>query len=177
MKHEEKDSYEDLERGFSGGSAPKITYKDIVLQHLQKCVVAGSREMSAGGGVMQRMVDGQLIEVPVPDTREIFINHVKQLNIILTPQLAVHEEAMKPSIDSFKLRLKEIENIRLQEIEKLEAAYKEKDKHKVAVEFNSNLKHIHNLYEAEKAMAYQDLLKGMCILLSKMQFFEEAGNV
>jgi len=70
------------------------TVKELVMRQLSRCVTEGSKEMD-GGGIRKRIVQGQLVEIGVPNQREIFINSVEMLYFILEPYLKNDKAVIK----------------------------------------------------------------------------------
>ena len=81
MEPENNMSFEDSEN-FAGSD--NLSIKQIVLKQLQKCVEEGSKEMS-GGGYRKRIFNNEVLEIFVPNQREVFVNNVKMLWILVLP--------------------------------------------------------------------------------------------
>ena len=67
-------------------SANSLGIKEIALEAYRKCFIEGSKEMTKGG-ISTKIINGKLIKMDMPNQREIFINCVKMLGILLTPFL------------------------------------------------------------------------------------------
>lgn len=61
-----------------------LTIREIILRQYQRCITEGSKEMSEGG-IIQRFVNGQVIEVPSPNQQEIFTSSVMGLLTLVIP--------------------------------------------------------------------------------------------
>ena len=67
-------------------SANALGIKEIALEAYRKCLIEGSKEMTKGG-ISTKIINGKIIKTDIPNQREIFINCVKMLGILLTPFL------------------------------------------------------------------------------------------
>lgn len=65
-------------QGYSQG----ISFKQIILQHVNRCVQNGSVEWH-GGQWEQKIVNGQIMRKYIPDSRQCFNNSVRMLRAIL----------------------------------------------------------------------------------------------
>lgn len=86
MEEEKKNndmSFEDSEN-YSGSSSKEVTKAQIILEQLRECIKMGSKEM-CGGGTRTRIINGQEIEIMVPNQREIFVNSVEMLWSMVLP--------------------------------------------------------------------------------------------
>lgn len=88
---------------FKGSDALGI--KEICLEQFRRCCVEGSKEMLRGGTEI-RTVRGMHVEVTVPNQREIFINSVKMLEIIMKPDILKNEKIMN-KIKEINRKIKE----------------------------------------------------------------------
>ena len=76
-------SFHDME-GWRGGSGGKfgLTFKQIILTHINRCVIHGSLEMV--GGYWNKKATGNIVEETyVPDSREVYSNSIKMLRALL----------------------------------------------------------------------------------------------
>ena len=76
-------SFRDVE-GWSGGGGSKfgLTFKQIILTHINRCVIHGSLEMC--GGYWNKKATGNIVEETyVPDSREVYSNSIKMLRALL----------------------------------------------------------------------------------------------
>ncbi len=83
-----------------GGSSGKfgLTFKQIVLQHINRCVVNGSVEFR--GGFQQSINRGNYSDyIYVPDSREVYANSVKMLRACL---LGYFDDKMKEADKELK---------------------------------------------------------------------------
>lgn len=158
--------------------AEGVTIKTIVLKQYEKCCTEGSKEMT-GGGVINRIINGQLIELAVPNQREIFINSVEMLNIVLIPEIKKNKKLIQEDIDKFEYSLQKL-NINLNEYmqqidsnitfddprykQHSEAYYKDK---------NISIQNLHDNYELAKVELYKSLLRTIGMLLNHLNYFEE----
>lgn len=75
-----------VEDGEDYKGAEALGIKIIALEQYRRCCVEGSKEMCKGG-IERRFIKGVETEVVIPNQREIFINSVKMLSILLSPEL------------------------------------------------------------------------------------------
>lgn len=98
--------FEDGEN-FRGSDNQAQSYGQIVLRHLRDSIVAGSKEMT-NGGVQRRIINGQAVEVSVPNTKEIFINSVEMLHHLLYSEFVKHK-TFNEEITKIDKKLEEIQ--------------------------------------------------------------------
>lgn len=70
-----------------GGSKYGLSFKQIVLQHINRCVINSSKEMIKGFWETRRDKWGNEIRSYHPDTRHEFINTIETLKNILLPNI------------------------------------------------------------------------------------------
>ena len=78
----------------------KISFWSIALKQYDHCIKEGSKEMQTGG-IMERVINGERIQMIVPNQREIFINSVRMLYGVLTPLVKKHMGKKKECEESF----------------------------------------------------------------------------
>ena len=86
------------------------TYEEILLRQMQKCVEVLSKEV-IGGYMKKTPSRGGITEVYVEDVRQVIINSVEILRVLLSPSLSKkeHKEKLKEiysNIDKFKKEIK-----------------------------------------------------------------------
>ena len=97
---DEEFSYEDSE---SYRSDEKVSVKDIILRLFQKALREGSKEMTAAG-VQKRLIDGQVVELAVPNQMQIFVNSVQMVEIPLKPYFKkTKNKRIKQTIENLSL--------------------------------------------------------------------------
>lgn len=69
---------------YMGGKDPTITYEQIVLMQIKRCVEEGSKEMS-GGYMKEKMTNKGMIEIYVPDQRQVYIQCINSLYDLMLP--------------------------------------------------------------------------------------------
>lgn len=55
------------------------SFKDVVIRHVERCIVEGSKEMSSSGTTKRILDNGRVLEIPVPNQIEVYCNCVKTL--------------------------------------------------------------------------------------------------
>lgn len=86
----------DTWKGGGGTSKYGLTFTQIIIQHINRCVLAGSKEMIKGFWQTKRDKYGNDIRSYEPDTRLEFINCVQTLKHILLPSF--DDEAKKKTV-------------------------------------------------------------------------------
>ena len=93
-----------------------MTYEQIVLKQINKCADEGSKEM-VGGYVKEKQTNKGMVEVYVPDQRDIYIQCITMLHDLL---LAWFDDDMNKDVKTFEEKL---EVAREQKIELLKRDY------------------------------------------------------
>jgi len=171
--------FEDSEN-FSGSE--NLSIKQIVLKQLQKCVEEGSKEMS-GGGYRTRILNGEQISIFVPNQREVFVNNVKMLWVLVLPYYA-KTDVIKESKKSIDERLNELKNTSNAELNNKFNWVLPNSTHGVMPReiqrvkkemFLTIQKNANNYRERKTVELHHELLKAISYLLESLDYFEEAG--
>jgi len=125
------------------------TYWDVIFKQLRHCCAEGSKEMTVGG-VATRFIGGQVIELNLPNQREIFCNSIFILKVLLTKFLN------NKGNEDYKKQLDELKEI-----------YEDKREKMILIEDNPNIKELRRIVlktdnESKRMSAtnmYNDLLK------------------
>jgi|TARA_Y100000296_G_scaffold3955_1_gene5241 hypothetical protein len=138
-------------RGSGGGGKFGLTFKQIILMHIQRCVVNGSLEMR--GGYFQEKQLGHVLEKTyIPDSRDVFCNSVKVLKVLLR---GYFDETIikkyKEVNEEFNKRSKEFQE--------------EYDK--------GNKKESRDNYDVFRVKWYMELFEELVLLSKRENFFEE----
>jgi len=78
MVEEKEEEIEIEEESSSSYGSKEKGRKEIMMNHIERCMQEGSKEMTEGG-VTKRLINGRVEEFAVPNQREIFINCIKML--------------------------------------------------------------------------------------------------
>lgn len=160
----------------SGGS----NFKEIVLRQFQKCGTEGSKEMTVGG-LMKRVIDGKVVELPVPNQIEIFINSVEVLKMILSTKLIENKgvvgERMKKFYDTQKLLSDDFGKNYSEVIHSINncVVVSIRMKERIYTQQKSSLDRIQKYYEQAEIQNYRFLFETLSILLDHLKYFEEQG--
>jgi|TARA_Y100000310_G_C20613998_1_gene779583 vacuolar-type H+-ATPase subunit I/STV1 len=171
--------YEDAETSFSSSNSNvKLTRREIIISLYNQCLRESAKEL-VEGGIMQRYVDGELINIIVPNQKEIIINNISSLRIACLPYLVKSkkpkvlfhkerfEESQKKIREDKDKRDKEINNNR----NKLNSNnLRQADKIKM---YNDQLRENKDYYELLNIESYKELLICLTFLLDEHNFFEE----
>lgn len=151
------------------------SYKEILLQQLRKATSEGSKEMTKGG-LMRRLVNGEVQEFPVPNQVEIFCNSVEMLLILIQPKIKEKKE--------YGEWMRKIQN---ETKERREEIKKQKDE--FIRDFNSKTANYQTTYygyfknsiqnfesdiEQERIAYCNKVLACVSDLLNSLKYFEEA---
>lgn len=167
-----------------GGGTTKI--QEIILRNFQKAIIEGSKEMTAGGGVVQRLVNGELIEVPVPNQREVFINSVQMLGTVLKPHLLRNPQISddtKQIFADFETKLKELDDRYMKQVNELNTYYSKRcnamtpQGNQCIAEFNNKLRYMKDSQELERVDVYKKCLEALSFLLNDLGYLVEKGFV
>lgn len=142
----------------SGGNKFGLTYEQIVLMHINRCVINGSVEWH--GGYWQDRIQGTYVEkYYIQNSRDVYCNSIKMLRALLKGHF---DEEMEKANE-------EIEN-NLDEIYK---TYQDKIK-------DSNNKSLLNEakqeWYSEKVSSYIKLFEELIKLVKRLNFFKEEGS-
>ena len=177
-------SYDSLEIT-EGGSSDKSLYSVQVMEQYRACIRESSKEKTTGG-IIYRIINGEKVEVAVPNQLEIFINTVDALFVMLTPYVVDHQDHIGKEVNDFDDRHKKIkehaEKLRKQYTKKFNSMSTKKgpngiserdlhrDKYKLLMKEINEREEL-SLYEANKY-----LLVAMTKLLKRLNWFEELGS-
>src|SRR3989344_5219302 len=135
------------------GSSGKfgLTFKQIALQHINRCVVNGSVEWH--GGYWQDKSHGNLVEhFYVQNSREVFCNSVRMLRALL---LGYFDKTIIASDKIIQEQLKTARDTYLKSCEKSEDSKTKREYYEVRVEY------------------YTQLFEQLIMLSKRLNFFEE----
>ena len=168
--------FEDSE-GYKKGE-DKLSIRQIILKQLQKCMNEGSKEMTKGGTI-KKIVDGKVIEEPIPNQREVFINSVEMLVIPLLKRFRNY--CNKKDSNEIKTIFKDAEsglkNLKGEHIKVKKEILINKGKANNAMDINNRLGIIYNEFELEKLEIYKNFLIAISYLLDEEHYFEEESAI
>lgn len=177
----EEDTY-----GAGGGyGKDKRGYQSIVLEQYRKCCEEGSKEMT-NGGVIKRIIDGEMVEMMSVDQVEIFINSVEMLKNLLIPSINKHDKTVGSRMKTIELEIENNDIKRRKAYHKLNLWYRNKStntnpdgyseaqsNHTYYLQMNKEIKKI---YHQNKLRTHKKLLEALGILLNKINYFDELGS-
>ncbi len=181
-KHEIQ--YEDRDTWIAGSSGTGI--KEISLNRFQKAMIEGGKEMT-GGGVQTRFVDGQTIQIAVPDQREIFINCVKMSYITIIPKIQeMKDDPKKNKIDlKHKFKMWDTTNSSLlndheEKLKNLRQKLSSKSKGYLSPnqdtdEYQLMYAAIKERHDNERVEKSRELLTLISLMLNHLNYFDEKG--
>jgi len=160
------------EQPFFGGDNDK-GIKSIFLNQYGRCCLEGSKEMIKGGNVT-KIINGKPVTIQVPNQREIFINTVKIMEIILKPKFDKETEAKMGLLDN---DIKNKNNEAEKDYEAKQQAYELKKRNpKVQLPAWANIENqIYDELQLKLVKVYQKKLLVLSTLLNKLNYFEEGS--
>jgi len=178
-KKDEEDSeieFEDVEKWKKPSDIHSM--QQIVLKQLSKCIDEQSKEMD-GGGLRNRVVDGNVIDIIVPNQREIFINSTEALWYLTIDLYEKSKEEVNNAMEEVDNSLDNIEKTHYKKIKQIDIFYRKKmskDKRYVSM-YNSRTKQENDNYELDRVQLYKVKLAIIIRLLSKIKYGVEEGSV
>lgn len=147
---------------YKGGDVPSITL--IAMEQYRRCMIEGSKEMSRGGQV-NKFHKGQMIAVDIPDQREVFINCVKMLEILLIPEIIKK--------DKIQQLLKE-NNVEIVKLKNNANVVKKKYERRPSIKLN--MEKLDEEYAPEMVNNFRIRLGVLGMLLSDLNYFQESSG-
>ena len=161
-------------------SKTTIGIKEIALKQFQKCCNELSKEMTRGGTIT-RFVNGEYIQVGVPDQIQIFVNSVIALKIILQPKIVSNAIIMQGHNNIFKNTLFAVQqqknkrseehytnfyNINSKRWTNLQRmGFKER--------MIADLRDIDEEYDTNLLEVYKQFFEGLSVLMDSLNYFDE----
>lgn len=88
--------------GYMGSKDPSMTYEQIVLKQIQRCVDEGNKEM-VGGHISEKQTSRGLVPVYVPDQRQVYIQCVNSFYDLMLPHM---DDVFEDKMDGVELLIK-----------------------------------------------------------------------
>jgi len=168
--------WEDQEN-FRAGAGHSI--KEIVLKRYEMCLVEGSKEMTRGG-VIRRILNGQVIDLPKPDQIQLFTNSVQMLLISLKAHAEQHNDFMRPYFLKYYKGLRDLDSqreerrkMRAQNVHPGRSFSSYERMASVESQMTSIDAELNAWYDNRYLKIHQDMLCGLSLLLNKINYFEE----
>lgn len=161
----EEESFRNME-SYRGGSGGKLglSFKQIIIQHCNRCVLNGSQEFR--GGFNREISVNPTITVYVPDTRETYFNSVRMLRALLLGYFDNEAKAAIEKLDKEWIKRKEadIKKIADWDAVKAERQFDERD------DLIDDLDRKRTRWNVE---FYIELFEQLVLLTKRLNFFEE----
>lgn len=171
-----------------GGGGDSQLRRFIVMEQYRRCLNEGSKEMTTGG-VAKRVVDGEVVEIIVPNQIEIFMNSVDMLKAYLTPDILDkhHVKFMLPLVKKYKANLKRLDDRYRARKAALNKKFSNRakvvnitdgidDKEAKRLLYNRTLARLHSWYVNQRLYIYRtQILVVLARLLHKVNYFEEGS--
>ena len=153
--------------------------KGIALEQYRRCCVEGSKEMKKGG-TTTKFIGGIETQIDIPNQREIFINSVKMLSAILSPEVNMpdQEEIMEELIkidEQIKYEEEHCKKVLDEEKEKY-IGYKinKPDAYKKVIGIAKDS--LDTMRERNLVVFYQNKLIILSKSLKALNYFDESGS-
>jgi len=140
--------------------------QQIGLEQFRRCIAEGSKEMQRGG-IQTKIIKGNPVDIEVGNQREIFINSVKMMAIVLEPEF-----------DDEPKILKEIQKIDV-EISNIEYEFSKSfkilkmDWQKKKFDWNKAVSDLQDQYERSVLTLYHQKLIILSKLLKNINYYGE----
>jgi len=148
MEQQEQPVFSNMDSWRGGGNNFGLTFKQIIILHINRCVQNGSQEMH--GGYWNTRGNNPVTKTYVPNSRDVFNNSVKMLKAILLCHFDKKIEGNEKKLN--------------EEFEEEHKAYKKKD--------NSKMQVLKDWYDY-KVNWHTKLFEELIQLSRRLNFFEE----
>lgn len=173
---QDKTRFQEFETDMSGGDS--TSFVQIVMRQLSECIKAGGKEMH-GGGVRSRVINGQVVEIAVSNTREMFIREVEMMWTLVVPEYEEHSDNERISE-----LINQADTISKKAEKELEASIKNlkvKESHLLnnggsISDVNEERKRLSDKYELEKVIVARTRLTAIMFLLKTLNYYGEGGS-
>ncbi len=171
--------FEDVEN-YSGSGGQGLSEKEIILKLFQKSLMEGAKEMSPGG-VQKRFINNEVVEFPVPNQREVFINSVDMLRVGLTKRiLDMNQKENATTIKKYNEAMGEIDKINQTYGDNQKQILEEYQKRmnskimsikQVSIEkYNNDNKNLNDMHEMQLVQAHKRLLNSLSMLIAENDY-------
>ena len=168
--------FEDVEKWKKPSDVQSM--QQIVLKQLSKCIEEQSKEMD-GGGLRNRVVEGNVIEIIVPNQREIFINSTEALWYLTIDVYEKNKKEVNDAMEKVETELDDLDKKHFEKMKRIDDFYKKKiskDRRWIQ-QYNSKTKQESDNYELDKVQLYKAKLAIIIRLLSIIHYGVEEGAV
>jgi len=158
-----------VEDGEDFRSTGELGIKQIALDQYRRCCLEGSREMLRGGETT-KIIKGVPVNVQVDNQREIFMNSVLMLEIVLAPNLS-EKEKISEQMGDVDEDISKIKDKYQESFDDFNERYK-KGKN---LSWNKNITLIQDNMEMELIEPFRKKLMVLSILLKSINYFDEGS--
>ena len=160
----------EVEDGENFYGKKSLSKEQIILKALAKCMDEGSKEMTEGG-IISRVIGGQVYEIAVPNQKEIFINSIKIFWSLIFPiVIENYKELCGEQIGNFVEKYNKV-------IEEYENAKTEMRKHhnykNNPTALRDHMNELKSIFEQKKMDLYREKLDFGIMVLEKENWFGE----
>ena len=176
-EYEDPDSY---------GSSKELSFKDITLSLMKKALDESSKECSAEMGIVKRFINGEVIELFLPNQREIVINSVNacclwlgdKINKCDNKDIKGKFEQLSQKLITLDLWIKDQDDKLNMLQQKISPKYMNPETYKQRIaEYNTKISDLSKTYEYRKHSIHLELLGALSLLCSHNNYFDKKGNV
>ena len=183
MKPKEREDEIILEDSEDYRQSEAGSYKEIVLRQFSRCCNEGSKEMTTGG-TATRYINGIVMQLSLPNQKEIFCNSVNMLKTMLNSQVQGNED-IKPQVKKIEDEIKESKSKNnssfdneLKQLQEIMLKSKDESKTEICrIRYNEIVKKIKAEAERLEFEKNQALLIILEQLLSELNYFEEGSAI
>lgn len=157
---------------FFGGKQGGIGIKEIAMANFNRACLEGSKEMIKGG-IQRKLQGNHVIEVDAPNQREVFINSVKMVEVILLGHL--QESKLKDKngkVDDAISKCNTEYEIKVKEIKGTEKQISNSTLGKRTID-PSTYRNLYDAFELKVVDLYREKLALLGLLLKELNYFGE----
>ena len=183
VKPDQEHEYEDPD---SYGTPKELSFKDITLSLMKKALDESSKECSAEMGIVKRFINGEVIELFLPNQREIVINSISACCLWLGDKIQKCDNSnIKEKFDNLNNKLIELDKWFLNQDKilndsqnKISPQFMNQNQYKERIgEYNTKISDLAKTYEYRKHSVYLEILGALSLLCSHYNYFDRKGNV
>jgi len=176
-EYEDPDSY---------GSPKELSFKEITLSLMKKALDESSKECSAEMGIVKRFINGEIIELFIPNQREVVINSVNACRLWLGDRIQKCDntdikdkfEILDTKLLNLDKWMKEQDHNLNNAQQKLNPQHMTAENYKQRIkEFNTQTSDLAKMYEHRKHYIHLELLGALSLLCAHNNYFDKKGNV
>lgn len=151
---------------FSGGT-DALGIKQIALEQYRRCCIEGSKEMTKAGSRI-KIIRGVPVKVEIPDQREIFVNSVKSMEIVLSPEIDRWDD-LKDKLSEINVIINDLHNGTNEKYNKFKKKYNENNN----LDWEKSTEDIFLSYGVEIVNLFRRKLIIFSQVLKRLHYYDE----